>query len=552
MTRYDPSGTLRSRGNSTGGTGSRGLTVDLSGQSTVLGFVLLIGIVGAASVGILIVGVDTTKDTTQESRDERVEGAFVQFDKQVATAVRTDGDTRTVDFDLDEGAVRKQATGRIVVETAETNTVLVNQTVGSVVYDGGDRPIAYQAGGVWRGEGANATFVSSPEIEYRRGTLVFPIAILTGPTTLSGDEVTIRKQSTVSPLASPTLVANELVTIRITSDYYGGWADFFRSWTNDAAVTVDHANETVVVELGRPEIDGDFEDGVLATGGADGDVTVGTSGNASIHGPAAAEGSITVGSNPNSFVSGDTTENRNANLQPLDTAIKWKLENVENDSSTVEIDPEDSPSNTRLKQGKTYLDEDDLVLDNETMVVDLNGGNVTLVVDGDVVLRDGGEIRVENKSSDAAFRVYVTGDYKQKNSEAYVESMAVKNAEGLQIYGTSSMEIGIGGGGSTYFEGTIYAPRYTPENGPSEPNDGYLGSSNVCDGTDACVAVGNPTVVGSIVSGPTVVQQSAQLYYDTGLEDVEPTLLLDRSAFPPPITYLHLSLHEMEIDDGEN
>lgn len=522
------------------------------GASTVLGFVLLVGLVGAASVGLLIVGSDLVEQDTQESREQRVEGAFVQFDKQVATAIRTDGETRTVDFALDEGAVRKQSTGRIVVETAQTNTELVNQTVGSVVYEGDGQRIAYQAGGVWRGQGASATMVSSPEIEYRRGTLVFPIATITGPTTLSGDEVTIRKRATVSPLASPTLVANELVTIRITSEYYGGWAEFFRSWTNEAAVTVDDANQTVIVDLGRPEIEGRFTNGVLATGGSDGTVTVGTSGNASIYGPAAAEGSITVGSNPNSFVTGTTSPNRNADLQPLDTAIRWKLESVRNDSDTVVIDPEDTPGKTRLKQGRTYLDEDDLVLDNETMVVDLNGGNVTLVVDGDVVLKNDATIRVENKSSGAAFRVYTTGDYKQRNSRAFVESLAVNNSEGLQLYGTSSMEIGIGGGGTTYFEGTIYAPRYTAENGPGDPNDGFLGSSNVCDGSDACIAVGDPTVVGAIVAGPTVVQQSAEVYYDSGLSGVKPTLQLDRDAFPPPITYLHLSLHEIEVEDARN
>lgn len=520
-------------------------------QSSVLALVLLVGVVAAGSIGVVYFGVSSTDQSRENAELERVETSFVQLNSQVDTVAYGDGGSRSVDLAVgSEGAVREEDSGRIVIESSETG-VIVNESIGAVVYTREGVTYAYQAGGVWRTEGEGTEMVAAPEMQYRDATLTLPIPKLTGPSTLDGDDLSVRKGRTKSPINDVQLVTGELVTLRITSDYYRGWAEYFRSVTGTVSVTVDDANRTVIVDLGQPDIQGNFDDGVVATGGPGADVSVGNAGNAFVDGPVAAEGTVSVGSNPNSYVSGSVESGADSGLQPLDAAIDAKFESVRSDADTVAVDPEATGGTVTLQGGETYIDADDLTLDGgQTLRADLSTGNVTLVVDGNVSVTDGARIVAANPTANNTLRIYTNGSLSLKNGEIGVDAASV-DARHLQIYGRSDMLVGIGGGGTTYFEGTIYAPRDQPALSSGESNWAYPTGSSNCDGWDTCVATGTPTVDGAIVAGPASISQSAEVYYDYGLRGVEPTLALADGTVPPPITFLHVSVHEVEVSDAD-
>jgi hypothetical protein len=417
------------------------------------------------------------------------------------------------------------------------------------VYENNGEIIAYQAGGVWRGTGKDSRMVSRPPVEYQNGSLTFPIMVLDGDDQVQAGKLDLNKKETDS-VDSLGYVKGKLVTLYITSEYYMGWAEYFRTQTNDVSVSVDHSpagdKGTVKVKLGQPVANGDFQEGVLATGGDDGDIEM-SNGNPQVDGPVAATGDIDV-QHP-AEVTGSQSPNQESDLYELDEAINRKVNDAETNASIVDVSLDSGGS---LDDGKTYYVDDSFTLDSgESLDVDLDDGNVTLIVDGDITL-DGGDINVDEDAPDDAFRVYSTGNFGMKNSQAGADWS--DGAKYFQMYGTSEMLIAVQGGGGTEFVGTIYAPRNEPALDPSgedgEPNDASLITNGKCDGWDACITTGSSNVKGAIIAGPTKFGQNAGLTYDSDLENVQPNLQLDEGVLPPPITFLKVSVHTVAVNNS--
>lgn len=527
---------------------------DDDGASSVLAVVLMMGFVAAASVSLFVVGTATVDETKNTAQERQVENTFREFNKDVSSVAFGRQKYRQMQFDIQDqtAAFRQENTGHIEV-VVDGNTI-VDKDVGSLVYENNGDTIAYQAGGVWRGTGKDSRMVSRPPVEYQNGSLTFPIPALDGDEAVHAGELNINKRKTESPINNVGYVEGKLVTLYITSKYYEGWAQYFRTQTNDVAVEVDHSPPgemgTVKVKLGKPVANGDFEDGVLATGGDDGDVSMGN-GNPGVDGPVAATGDI---DDPGNDISGEKTPNKESDLYELDTAIERKVDEVSSDPTVTTVNPESGGAS--LSGGNTYYDPNgfDLGDSGDDIVVDLSSGNVTLVVDGDIELTDG-DIEVKNAGgTDYAFRIYSTGDFGMKNAFAgdYRDETvghSASSAQHLQVYGTSEMLVGLQGG-STRFVGTIYAPRNEPALEDDEPNHALPSSEDDCDGWDVCVYKGSSAVKGAIVAGPTKFEQSAGMTYDNSLTDIQPTLELDNGVLPPPITFLKVSVHTVAVNNS--
>lgn len=532
---------------------------DDAGASSVLAVVLMMGFVAAASVSLFVVGTATVDETRDTAQENQVENTFRQFNKDVSSVAFGRQKYRSMEFDIQDqtAAFRQENTGKIRVVV--DGTEIVNKEVGALVYQNGGETIAYQAGGVWRGTGKESRMVSRPPVEYQNGSLTFPIPALDGDESVQAGQVDINKRKTESPVNNVGFVEGKLVTLYITSEYYQGWAQYFRTQTNDVAVEVDHSPPgdmgTVKVKLGQPVANGDFDNGVLATGGDDGDIVT-DSGNAGINGPVAATGEVTDGTG--GITDSNPAENVESSLFELDAAIERKVNDAETNASIVGVD---ASSGTTLSSGNVYYDDDGVTLGGGSIDVDLSSGNVTLIVDGDVTL-DGGDIDVDDAGTDNAFRIYSTGDFAMKNS--FAGDTDTSSARHFQVYGTSEMLVAISGG-STEFVGTIYAPRNEPVLDDDEANPALLsggggngngngngngGGGNNCEGFDVCIVKGNSAVTGAIVGGPTRVSQSAQIDYDSSLSSVEPTLQLPGGVLPPPITFLKVSVHTVAVNNS--
>ncbi len=504
----------------------------------MLAVALLIGFVVVGMLSVALVGSVTLDRAQDNAQNQRVEMVFVEFSQSVTSVAFGQGTTERVPFDIraNDAAVRHDDTGRIRVYTDDT--LLANRTFGSVEYTRDGSTMAYQAGGVWRGTGDDATMISPPPFEYDDGSLNAWIPLVTGERTLTGDAIDLRRNGTGQALDRQAVVEGQLVTVEIQSRYYGGWADYLRQQTNDVSITVDHENETVVMRLGEPAIDSTFSEGVYATGG---DVQF-DGGSAVIDGDVSAGGNVS----DHSRVTGNVTEGATNDLRILDDVIEKKVRDAENETTMPRVDPEDGGEH--LNWGSTYYDDDGFTLENgDDLTVDLSGGNVTMIVDGNISL-EGGDINVVNGSDNRAFRIYSTGNFGMGNSQAGVED----GAEYLQIYGTSEMQIAITGGSQAQLFGTIYAPREEPVLEGNEVNQAAepFGTGSKCDGWDTCIVAGSSEVSGAIIAGPTIVGQSTEVVYDTDLIDVQPSLQLEHGLYPPPITYLHLSVYEILVSQA--
>ncbi len=520
----------------------------------MIAVVLMVGLTAVSATGLVLVADGAISETKQTTETRSVEMAFQELDSEVDAVASSDDRTRTVEFDLPEdadGAIRKEATGRlhVTVDNGTGTRTIVDRSMGAVVYDDDEWSYAYQMGAIWQGSGQGTTMVSAPDVVYRNGTLTFPVVDLGGDRRFDGDEATARKNETVAPLTNVTALEDTLVTIRIRSDYYAGWAEYFRQRVHPDAVSVDHATRTVVVQLGHPDIDGEFYPGLVANG----DVFV-YNGNPTMHTGIRTSGSVYLG--PASSVtcsagSGPACVTWGTVDRPeLDWGIRKKVSLANGSAPAAGID---GCSGTKTLTAGTYY-SDGFNLSGCTLELDLSGGNVTLVVDGNVGVTDRIDVVNGNVNATCCYaRVYTTGDVAMAKGTSGV-TVDTGNATRFQLYGTSETHFGIGQSPNG-FTGVVYAPRQDPATGSNQAvaQYGLTSATAACtagvNSEDVCIGQGNAPFEGGIVSGSIEIEQHSSFEYATELQHVEPTLDMDVDVYPPDLTYVHLSVHEVDVEN---
>jgi hypothetical protein len=255
------------------------------GQTEVLGFALLLGITMLVAGLLLAFGAGAVQDVESDISVERNTNALERFDSRSAVAVLGDSGVQTIDLGrARDGYVVRPEAGWLrithVNATAEApgdtgDEVLYNETLGAVVYRNGGTgtELAYQGGGVWKRQGEWSTPVSPPEFHYRGKTLTLPVVQVRGSGAASGrvtaTVVPTRSSAPVYPNESRTYDGTDrpyrnplrqgTITATVHSDYYRGWAAYFRSRTTAEVTAVDPATETTTVELTAAGPVGDFE-----------------------------------------------------------------------------------------------------------------------------------------------------------------------------------------------------------------------------------------------------------------------------------------------------
>jgi len=267
---------------------------DADGQSETLGVILLLGITVVGTTGIVAFGSTALNDTENAATSQRTEHTMTLLDSRGAMVALGSSDVQTVDFsgtgiggfeiNPDAGWMKVEHFNRSGNSQTE---VIYNRSMGSFTYSDGSATIAYQGGGVWRQADNTTRMVSQPEFHYRGQTLTLPAIRVDGSGGAAGDtSVTLTSpdetervfpnttavddgtNETGAPYnkTSPTddqdpyvnPIENGSIFITIHSEYYKGWADFFRSRTT-TDVEVHHNNNTVFIELLTPSTVGDFE-----------------------------------------------------------------------------------------------------------------------------------------------------------------------------------------------------------------------------------------------------------------------------------------------------
>ena len=498
----------------------------------IVGLMLLVGMVAIASVVILLGGLGELAGTENDAEDERIEASFTKLAHDATTVGVSSADGRSTTLDLEgESIVLDESAGHLTVEISDAEDPVLERELTALRYDDGDRQLAYQGGGVWRTDGDGARMLTAPTVAYREESLTFPFVDVRSAETVDSDRVTFTEGETAVPLGG--LMSGETVTITLEGDLYEGWATYFERTIGESAVSIDHDDESVQVVLGYPEMDGDFESGVVAQGDFQS-----TNPNACV------DGSVVV--------SGDVLEDdcrthdhgpggENVSVSPIDAGVEFVVDGI------AETEPHiDGKSTDRITTG-TYFVEGNLTRTDD-LTVDVSDGNVTLAVDGHVRL-DNASLSIEGtEESNGSVRLYTTGDVAIAGGDGGVVMDGEPDASRFQLYGTSQLHFGLGQG---EYVGTVYAPRTEPATGTNEAADGHVESANNCepiDGEepDVCIGTGSSTFVGSIVAGSISLEQNLALEYDDGLQGLEPTLY--EPALPPALASIDLRLHGVEVD----
>lgn len=235
---------------------------DGRGQSEVVGFMLVFAIVLAGAIFIVVLGASAIDSTEESLTDDRAETTMTQFASSAALVALEETDQQRVGFPADAGEQFRVDDDRgLMIVTIENRSAdyteeIMNLTMGAVTYEGSDGTVAYQGGGVWKGDGDGGSMISPPEFHYRNGTLTLPAISVGGDTDL-GSEAVIEQGGTsaVFPDATVDNRTNPLerhqVDVTVKSQFYRGWGQYFADRT-DGDVEYDHDNETVTVTLVSP------------------------------------------------------------------------------------------------------------------------------------------------------------------------------------------------------------------------------------------------------------------------------------------------------------
>ncbi|GGJ00196.1 hypothetical protein GCM10008995_07540 [Halobellus salinus] len=275
--------------------------------SSNLGLVLLLALTVVGAGVVVGVGGAAFDDIQHRTSVDRAEHAITLLDARTAVVGLGEGSTQTVrlgrttsgDYaaDSDTGWLRITHTNY----TANRTETVYNASLGSVSYRTGSTTVAYQGGGVWRRQAGGTSMVSSPEFHYRGTTLTLPVLRVRSDDAAAGEttatverdgeltrvypaDAAVATDGPGAPYDANTTegsirqydnpVRNGTVSVTVKSEYYEGWAEYFRTRTT-GTVSVDNGNRTATVVLGTADQPGAFRlpdknEGVAVRGVADG------------------------------------------------------------------------------------------------------------------------------------------------------------------------------------------------------------------------------------------------------------------------------------------
>lgn len=576
---------------------------DSRALTPVVGIVLLVGIVVLGTAVVTLVGGAVLGDTRQSVEIASAENAMGELDARASdTALGLDtSSARAVEFGHTGPDGHLETTRdswmRVSIVDATTgveSASVVNETMGTVTYRHGERTVAYEGGGVWRGDGPDTTMLSPPEFHFRNTTLTLPIVSLGGDVTL-GERFVVQQNGTATrkyPNASAGLdnrVQDSKVTVTVHSDYYLAWGQYFDD-TTDGIVTYDHGAQTATVKfLSLPRFVG-LNDGIVATSGV-GELRIGGTGvyvdsydsrigsypvsqgeNASLsaagdvvnRGDMELLGNISsgafadIGGNPqingsvryttgysyspsaNSYVQdGFDGIAGVAEFEPIDgyvlDAVADARESNDNAAGVVAgviVDGDITGSGT-LEAG-TYYARDLDIEKGDRLILDTSGGDVNIAVEDAVsIVGDGsGTARILINGS-GTVRLFVVGDEP-------TDFVIGKNGR-IDVTDSAAVADELPAGFRVY--GTQdFDAEITSNSGNPIHMEAVIYAPAGRTGTGS-VIIRHAEFYGAIVTGNLSIDQGAKIHYDLGLGDER----FPRSPTVSRLEYMHVAVHPIDV-----
>lgn len=439
--------------------------------SPVLGFLVLVGLSAVAALLMFAAG-GLAVDDAQSNAETRLAQQSMESVSTTANrlvAGETDQDSvalandraAATEVDGDAGEVEV-----VLVDSGSTET-LIEADLGVYRYELDDgTEIAHQGGGVWRHRDGHTTLVTPPAFDYRGGdepTLNFDVhRVGAAPTDNGTREATLRvaERTEVFPSDAANPVEGTSLYVDVQSRYCEGWEEHVRRNTDGSLE--EHCEESgatsapdqLRVNLTVPSEDATFSH-----------ETIGLYGEEII---SAADASLTVNA---TLGAGEEIDLENASLdhegqladgvpaqrEPHDEEIRDLVDGANSSDWESLCDDEYDYSCTYEGNQTVYVDE----FHNGSAEVDydLSDGNLTMVVDDDILFADYTKWTVQNHGDgERGVKVYTTGNVTFGDGSIQLgddggpdsvqpiqdpEKAEQFAPEALQFYGTSNMRMRI-------------------------------------------------------------------------------------------------------------
>ena len=479
------------------------------GQSELVGTVLILGLSMAVIGTSVALGGVALGDLVSTAEADNVENGMSHLSSQVSLVALGDADSQRFSLGLmREGTVSVEpGAGSIsIYNVTNGSRELLNEnatSLGAVVYEGPNRDIAYQGGGIWTKYDNTSRLTSPPEYHYRGTTLTLPIINVTGEGTIGGQtsgRVTPVDVAT-NPVPGVSLPLDSgVIEVEIQSEYYKGWYEFLSQRTN-GEIEIYHTNNTVVSKLTVPD-----------------QVTF-------VNAISVSSGAYANDKHQNSEVSTNSIE-YSAATRSADPLIADNVEeaNETNDNSDTEcvsndtFDGDEFNDECTITSSGTYFIKDDSSLDGN-LNINTSDGNVTLVVDGNFDIGSN-NITVTDTTTDNGVSYYINGSLQSGSNDGYVGTDNPEPESDRNVFYVEDQFLDTNKGKMPNFEAIIYAP------------DADL------------VSNGNGGVTGALVLNSFDIGPNIKIKHDSDLNEK----VIDITGAADPITYLHVSSNKVRIE----
>lgn len=228
--------------------------------AAVIGYVLVVGLVGIVAIGLLV-------------------GSLAVFDGAQGEIGTTQATTSVsaLAATIDDVSARESATRPITVRGGDRGDVRVIEDagrirvvhdasgldyeteLGALVYRDGGRTIAYQGGGVWRSDDGATTMLRPPALSYRSSpvpTVTIPVVAVRGDlagTVPARGTMRLAPSETRHPTpADRNPIREGSPRIEVESTYCTGWQGYFEQRTGWRIVDGCGNDDTVIAEVSAP------------------------------------------------------------------------------------------------------------------------------------------------------------------------------------------------------------------------------------------------------------------------------------------------------------
>lgn len=209
------------------------------GQSNLIGFVLLIGMILVAASVTLYFGTAMMGDLRGEIQGQDAEQTMREIDSRLSEVAFSDNLEHTLAFDPSEGqSVRIANNAEMMIELdGGPNCTPFVIPMGSLHYESdGHSTVTYQGGGIWKETLGGNEMISPPDMQYKDGTLTFPSVNINGSAGGQVERLRATKNLEYSRERSreySQLMANcsnaSQMTVTVESRYADVWGEYLES-----------------------------------------------------------------------------------------------------------------------------------------------------------------------------------------------------------------------------------------------------------------------------------------------------------------------------------